>query len=65
MLTFRDYIDKHYGIKMPEGDIPGNWFSKNSLPMVVSCSCCQMTMVAPSAMVDDDGSVYCSSCAGD
>jgi hypothetical protein len=33
------------------------------LPMVVSCTCCGMTMALPSAMVDDDGTIYCSSCA--
>lgn len=62
MLTFKDYIDKHYNIKMPSGEIPGSWFSKHGLPMVVACTCCQMTMASPSALVDEDGSVYCSTC---
>ena len=36
---------------------------EEDLPMIVSCSCCETTMVLPSAMVDDDGYIYCGSCA--
>lgn len=65
MLTFKDFIKAHYNIEMPTGQIPGTWFSENGLPMIVSCSCCQMTMASPSALVDEDGSIYCSSCGGE
>ena len=44
-------------------EINGSWFSENGLPMIVECSCCGMTMALPSAMIDDDGHCFCSSCS--
>lgn len=64
MTTFRNFIASHFNLEMPSGNIPGTWFAENGLPMVVSCTCCGMTMVAPSAFVDDDGSIYCGDCSG-
>lgn len=52
-------------VVMPEHEIPGNWFSENDLPMVVECTCCGMTMALPSAMIDDEGYIYCAGCAGE
>ena len=63
MKTFKDYIKDNYNLTMPEPTVSGGWFTENGLPMVVACTCCGMTMVAPSAMIDDDGQCYCSSCA--
>lgn len=62
MKTFRNYIKDTFNLKMPEGDIPGSWFYDNGLPMVVACTCCGMTMCSVSALIDDDGDCYCSSC---
>ena len=64
METFRNYILKNFGLEMPHGEIPGSWFSKNGLPMIVSCTCCGMTMAAPSAWIDDKGYIFCGDCAG-
>lgn len=63
MKTAKTYILEKMGIEMPKDNIPGTWFSENGLHMVVSCTCCGMTMTMPSAMVDDDGNTYCPSCA--
>lgn len=65
MTTFRNFIAANFGLEMPKGDIPGTWFSENGLPMVVACTCCGMTMAAPSAWIDMDGSCYCGSCIGE
>ncbi len=62
MKTFSAYILDEFGIEVPHGNIPGTWFSENGIPMVVSCTCCGMTMASPSALIDEDGCCYCSSC---
>lgn len=62
MKTFRAYILDEFGIEVPHDNIPGTWFSENGIPMVVSCTCCGMTMASPSALIDEDGCCYCSSC---
>ena len=63
MKSFEQFILDNYGIKMPEGNISGAWFAENGFPMVVRCSCCDMTMASPSAWVDEDGDTYCRTCA--
>lgn len=63
MKSFFDYV-RERGIDIPEKEIPGNWFSKHGYPMVVRCSCCEMTMAIPSAWIDEEGYTYCSDCAG-
>ena len=65
MKTFENFIKDRFNIEMPHENIPGNWFSENGLPMIVACTYCGMTMSSPSALVDDDGHCYCSSCAGE
>ena len=62
MRNFRNFIEEEWGIEMPHGNIPGTWFSENGIPMIVACTCCGMTMVSLSALIDDDGQCYCSSC---
>lgn len=64
MKSFADYIKEHRNLEMPHGNIPGSWFAENGLPMVVHCTCCEMTMASPSAWIDDEGYTYCSDCAG-
>ena len=61
MISFRQYVEAR-GIEIPKGNIPGEWFSKHGYPMVVRCSCCEMTMAIPSAWIDDEGYTYCSDC---
>lgn len=63
MVSFSEYV-KARGIEIPEGNISGEWFSKHGYPMVVRCSCCEMTMAIPSAWIDDEGYTYCADCAG-
>lgn len=63
MISFRQYVETRMNIKMPEGTISGAWFSENGLPMVVRCSCCDMTMASPSAWINDEGYTFCSTCA--
>lgn len=63
MRTAERYIFEEMGVEMPKDNIPGSWFAENALPMIVSCTCCGMTMALPSAMINDDGACFCSSCA--
>ena len=63
MRTAEAYIYEQFGIEIPKDTINGAWFAEHGLPMIVECTCCGMTMALPSAMVDKDGAVYCSSCA--
>lgn len=63
MRTAKTWILEELGIEMPKGSIPASWFVENRLPMIVECPCCRMTMALPSAMIDDEGTTFCSSCA--
>jgi hypothetical protein len=65
MRTAETYIFEEMGVEMPKGNIPGSWFAENALPMIVRCTCCDTSMALPSAMIDDDGTIYCPSCAGE
>jgi hypothetical protein len=65
LRTAEKYILEEMGIEMPKGQINGEWFAENDLPMVVSCTCCGSTMILPSALIDEEGHCYCSSCAGE
>jgi len=62
MKNFYQYMEER-GIEVPEHEISGAWFSKHGFPMVVRCSCCDMTMALPSAWIDDEGYTFCGSCA--
>jgi len=64
MTTFRNYILANFGLEMPSPEIPVLWFAENGLPIIVSCTCCGMTMFSHSAWIDRDGQCYCSGCAG-
>lgn len=65
MRTAKAYLLEEMGIELPKGEINGSWFAKNGLPMIVECSCCGETMALPSAVIDDDGTIYCHSCTGE
>lgn len=41
----------------------GEWFAERGLPMIVECTCCGSTMTLPTAFIDDDNYLYCSTCA--
>ena len=64
MKTFAQWL-KANGDELPKGDIRGEWFAKRGLPMIVRCTCCEMTMALPSAYIDDNGYTYCAECKGD
>ena len=60
--TAKQWIKEVLNIEMPDGDIGGEWFAENDLPMIVKCTCCEMSMALPSAMVNDAGETFCPSC---
>ncbi len=63
MITFRNWFEKNYpNEKYPTGNVDGQWFADHDIPMIVSCTCCEMTMVVISALVDNEGQVFCSGC---
>jgi len=62
MKSFYEYV-RARGIEIPEGNISGEWFAKHGYPMIVRCSCCEMTMATPSCFIDDEGYTFCSDCA--
>ena len=64
MKRFEEYVKEEMEVEMPKGNIPGSWFFENGIPMIVRCSCCDMTMASPSAWVDDEGYTYCANCVG-
>lgn len=65
ITSVRNYLAQALDIEMPHGEISGDWFNENHLPMIVRCTCCDMTMALPSAWIDyDTGETYCSGCAG-
>lgn len=65
MMTAEEWIKKNKGVEMPKGQINGGWFVANGLPMIVECQCCGSTMALPSAMVNEEGDVFCKSCVGE
>ena len=65
MRSARQFIFEEMGIQMPEGNISGEWFAENHLPMIVKCAYCETSMALPSALVDNDGTIYCHNCAGE
>ena len=64
MRTARDYLLEEMGIELPNKTlVSAEWFTENNLPLVVSCSCCGGTLLLPSAMIDENGTIFCQSCA--
>ena len=64
MKTAKTFLRDNLSIEVPEGSVSGEWFAKNGLPMIVRCTCCDMTMVLFSAYVNEEGETFCASCAG-
>ena len=64
LRTAKQWIKEELNIEMPEGDINGEWFTENNLPMIVHCTCCEMTMALPSAMINNEGEIFCQNCMG-
>lgn len=66
MKSFIDwYKDASGGLEPPHGNISGEWFVENQLPMIVECTCCGSTMALPAAYIDEDDYTFCSACAGE
>ncbi len=63
LRTAETWIFEEMGVEMPRGNISGQWFAEHCLPMIVKCACCDTSMALPSALIDDDGTIYCPSCA--
>lgn len=62
MKTMLEYL-KEIEIEVPDGEVDGTWFAEHNLPMIVRCTDCGTTMVLFSAMIDDEGLLYCEGCA--
>lgn len=65
MKTFKEWYKEVSGKDLSDTELHnGNWFMERSLPMVVSCTCCESTLLLPGAYLDDENYIYCPSCAG-
>ena len=65
MKKFKDWYKEVSGKELPSAALHnGNWYMEQGLPMVVSCTCCESTLLLPGAYLDDEDYIYCSSCAG-
>ena len=62
MRTAQQWIKEVLNIEMPSGKISGEWFMENNLPMIVKCTCCEMSMALPSAMINNEGEIFCPGC---
>lgn len=66
MQTFQQWFKENFPDEtIPTGIIGMDWFASHGIPAIVSCSCCQTTMIILSAMVDEDGGIFCPSCVGE
>ncbi len=62
MKTAKEFFLENRNIEMPDGIVPLTWFIENEIPSTVACSCCETSMFLTSAMIDDEGYIYCSNC---
>ena len=65
MKKFKDWYKDVAGVE-PDYETREDklvWCSERGLPMIVSCTCCESTMIVFNAFVDDEDHVYCPSCA--
>ena len=65
MKTFAEWFNENFEEDLSKETINGQWFSDHGFPMLVHCTCCGITMILPSAYIDDKDYIYCSSCKGD
>lgn len=63
LRTAEKYLKEELNIEMPKESLNLAWFSEMDLPMIVSCTSCGSTMLLVSAMIDENGSCFCHSCA--
>lgn len=64
MKNFKDWYKEVSGKEISESALHnGNWHMERGLPMVVSCTCCESTLLLPGAYIDNEDYVYCPSCA--
>ena len=63
MRNFKQWFTERFPKENLPSSMSGKWFAEHGLPMIVSCTCCTSTMALPNAMIDEDGQIYCSSCA--
>ena len=65
MKKFKDWYKEVSGKEFPNAATHnGNWFMEHGLPLVVSCTCCESTLLLPGTYLDDEDYIYCPSCAG-
>ena len=65
MKKFKDWYKDVTGIE-PNYETAKDkllWCEEERVPMIVSCTCCGMTMSAPSALIDHTGQVFCTGCS--
>ena len=63
MKTFSQWLKDDTGETLPAGNINGLWFQEHSIPMIVRCNNCDMSLCVVNAKIDDENRVYCDSCA--
>ena len=65
MKQFKDWYKEVSGKERSSGALHnGNRIMERGLPIVVSCTCCESTLLLPGAYLDDEDYIYCPSCAG-
>ena len=66
MKTFKEWYKDVSGVefKRDKSEDLLKWCDERGLPAIVSCTCCESTMIVFNAFVDDEDHVYCPSCAG-
>lgn len=57
----KQYLKEEMNIELP-AIANEAWFAIHNLPMFVRCTCCNMIMALPAAKIEDDGTIYCSTC---
>lgn len=64
MKTFYQWYKEVSGKDISEQKtFSGEWFVERDLPMIVECTYCGATMALPTAFIDNDNYLYCSTCA--
>lgn len=66
MKKFKDWYKDVAGVE-PDYETAQNkllWCQERGLPVVVSCTCCEGTLLIFNAFVDEEDHTYCPSCAG-
>lgn len=64
MKDFVSWFKEKSGEEVPDVH-NGKWYIDRDLPMIVSCTCCESTLLLAGAYLDDEGYIYCPSCKGE